>query len=163
YLALYIAGILARCGLSVAFFDWELCGEDHRDRLELLFGSDMPEIRYALCDRPLIAEVDRLRRIVRERKTDYAIFDSLASACDGPPEAAEVANEYFRAVRQIGCGSLHVPHVAKSSADSDKKPFGSTFWHNLARCTWNVQADPENNSLRLGFYNRKANLGPLRP
>src|SRR5262249_117378 len=84
-------------------------------------------------------------------------------ACDGPPEAAEVASRYFRAVRQIGCGSLHIAHVSKSSESSDQKPFGSAFWHNLARCTWNVQADPENNQLRLGFFNRKANLGPLQP
>src|SRR5262245_24784203 len=163
YIALWVAGTLAQQGLSVAFFDWELCGDDHRDRLERMFGLEMPEIRYVLCDRPLVVEADRLRRIVRERNVDYAIFDSVAVACDGPPEAAEVASRYFRAVRQIGCGGLHVAHVSKSSEAADQKPFGSAFWHNLARCTWNVQADPENNSLRLGFFNRKANLGPIRP
>jgi len=163
YLALHAAGILAKAGLSVAFFDWELCGEDHRDRFELMFGDDMPEVRYVVCDRPLVAEVNRLQRIVRERKTDFAVFDSVAIACDGPPEAAEVVGRYFRAVRQIGCGSLHIAHISKSSEASDQKPLGSTFWHNLARCTWNVQAtEPEKNALRLGFFNRKTNLGGIR-
>src|SRR5262245_60934193 len=54
YLALYAAGMLAKKGLSVVFFDWELCGEDHRARLELLFGSEMPHIRYVSCERPLV-------------------------------------------------------------------------------------------------------------
>ena len=163
YLALYAAGMLAKGGLSVAFFDWELCGEDHRDRLEMIFGETMPEVRYVLCERPLVTEVNRLQRIVRERKTDFAVFDSVAVACDGPPEAAEVVGRYFRAVRQIGCGSLHIAHISKASEASDLKPFGSTFWHNLARCTWNVQAtEPEKNALRLGFFNRKTNLGGIR-
>jgi len=163
YLALYAAGMLAKRGLSVAFFDWELCGEDHRDRLELIFGDDMPQVRYVICERPLTGDVSRLQRIVREYKTDFAIFDSVAVACDGPPEAAEVVGRYFRAVRQIGCGSLHIAHISKSSETSDQKPFGSTFWHNLARCTWNVQAmEPEKNALRLGFFNRKTNLGAIR-
>ncbi|HEY2384836.1 MAG TPA: AAA family ATPase [Terriglobia bacterium] len=163
YFALYVAACLARRGFNIAFFDWELCGEDHRGRLER-FGPDMPLIHYVLCDRPLVTEVDRLQRIVRERKIDYAIFDSIAVACDGPPEAAEVAGKYFRAVRRIGCGSLHIAHVSKSSESSEDKPFGSAFWHNLARCTWFVKgADADQSSLRLGFYNKKANLGPIRP
>jgi len=169
YTALFIAGILAHKGLSVALFDWELCGEDHRDRLERLFGPDsMPVIRYALCERPLTAEVDRLRRIVRQRKIDYAIYDSVAPACDGPPEAAEVASRYFRAVREIGAGigSLHIAHVNKTGDTSEYKPFGSTFWHNLARCTWFVKAVEQagnDATLTLGFYNRKSNLGAIQP
>jgi len=38
YTALYLGGLLAYRGLSIALFDWELCGEDHRDRYERLFG-----------------------------------------------------------------------------------------------------------------------------
>src|SRR5579862_5755780 len=41
YTELYLAGQLAQRGLKVGLFDWELSGEDHRDRLERLFGVDM--------------------------------------------------------------------------------------------------------------------------
>lgn len=163
YTALYLAGRLAERGMAVALFDWELCGEDHRERLERLFPDGMPRIIYARCERPLFFEADRLRRIVRESAIDYAIFDSVAFACDGPPEAAEVAGRYFRAVREIGCGSLHVAHTSKAEG-ADRKPFGSVFWHNGARSTWFVQVDPasaETDILRVGFFNRKANLGRL--
>src|SRR6185369_3527639 len=68
YTCLYLAGRLAERGMQVALFDWELAGEDHRDRLERLFGPDMPKIIYARCERPLVYEVDRLRRIALDQQ-----------------------------------------------------------------------------------------------
>lgn len=160
YTALWLAGCLAEQGLSVGFFDWELAGEDHRDRLERLFPDGMPRILYARCERPLVHEADRLRRLAREAGLEYAVYDSVAFGSDGAPEAAEVAAAYFRAVRQIGGGSLHVAHISKAEG-GDKKPFGSTFWHNGARSTWFVRAAEESDPLTLGIFNRKSNLGKL--
>lgn len=162
YTALYLGGRMAQSGLCVALFDWELAGEDHRERLERLFGSVMPPITYARCERPLVYEADRLRRIVRDKCIDFAIFDSVAFACDGPPEAAEVAGKYFRAVRQIGVGSLHIAHINKSDS-ADEKPFGSSFWHNGARATWfTKRSGDDGETVRVGFFNKKSNLGRLR-
>jgi hypothetical protein len=124
----------------------------------------MPLVTYVRCQKPLTYEADRLRRIVRDEGIEYAVFDSIAFACDGPPEAAEVAGRYFRGVRQIGGGSLHVAHVSKAE-NADKKPFGSTFWHNGARSTWFVQAaegSADAEVLQIGLFQRKANLGRLR-
>jgi DNA-binding CsgD family transcriptional regulator len=164
YTALFLAGRMAQMGIRAALFDWELCGEDHRERLERLFGARMPPILYARCERPLVFEADRLRRIVRENGIEFCVFDSVAFACDGPPESAEVAGRYFRAVRQIGGGSLHIAHVNKGE-NADQKPFGSAFWHNGARSTWYAQRAedlPDGSIIRLGLFNRKTNLGALR-
>jgi hypothetical protein len=164
YLGLYLAGCLAERGIRVLYCDWELAPEDHRVRLERLFWDGMPRILYARCDRPLVYEADRLRRIVREHDIEFSIYDSVGFACDGPPEAAEVAGRYFRAVRQIGGGSLHTAHISKGD-NSDQKPFGSVFWHNMARSTWYAQlVNSESNSdtLSLGLFNRKANLERLQ-
>jgi hypothetical protein len=163
--ALRFAGRLSEKQVTVAYFDWELAAEDHRDRLERLFGEDMPRILYCRCERPLTYEADRLRRIVRENDVRYSIYDSVAFACDGPPESAEIAGKYFRAARQIGGGSLHIAHITKGE-NADKKPFGSTFWHNGARSTWFVQlaeGSAESDNLQVGLFNRKSNLGRLRP
>ncbi len=163
YTALYLAGRMVEMGLNVGLFDWELAGEDHRERLEQLFAPTMPRIIYARCERPLVHEADRLRRIVRENQIDYTIYDSVAYACDGPPEAAETAGRYFRAVRQIGGGSLHIAHVSKAE-NSDQKPFGSAFWHNTARSTYYVklaETSPDGRVLTVGFFHRKSNLGRL--
>ncbi len=165
YVALYLAGRMAQRGINVALFDWELAGEDHRDRLERLFGDSMPRIYYARCERALVYEIDRLKRIVRENSIDYALFDSVAFATDGPPEAAESASRYFRAVRQIGLGSLHIAHITKGEG-GEEKPFGSVFWHNGARSTWFAKladSSRDGRQLTLGLFNKKANLGRLQP
>jgi len=87
----------------------------------------------------------------------------VAFACDGPPETAEVAGSYFRAVRQIGIGSFHIAHISRGEGN-DQKPFGSVFWHNGARSTWFAKLADESRdgqTLNIGFFNRKANLGRL--
>jgi hypothetical protein len=134
YLALYVAGQLAHRGLTVLFADWELSAEDHRDRLERIFGADMPGLLYARCDRPMVFEADRLMRLRVKHAVDFLVCDSIAFACDGPPEAAEVAARYCQALRQIGVGSLNLAHTNRSDK-ADEKPFGSSFWHNGARST----------------------------
>ncbi len=159
YLALYDAGILAQRDFRVALFDWELSGEDHRLRLERLFGLFMPELWYARCEKALIYEVDRLKRIVQDNRIDFTIFDSVAFACDGAPESAEVACQYFRAVRQIQPASLHIAHV--KAENGDQRPFGSIFWSNSARSTWFAKLayeSPDNRIVTIGLFNRKANL-----
>jgi hypothetical protein len=166
YLALYGAGVLSRRGVKIGYVDWELSGHEHRDRLERLFGADgdgLPVIHYFRCDRPLLEEADRLARDARKLGLEYLVFDSAGFATAGAPEAAEHALGYFRAVRQIGLGSHSLAHVNRSE-NGDKKPFGSSFWHNTARSTWFAQqasASPDGQRLTVGLFNRKANLTKL--
>jgi hypothetical protein len=165
YHALYVAGCLAQQGVRVGLFDWELDEYAHRDRLERLFGQAMPEIRYVRCDRPLVYEVDRLKRIVADDRLDFGFCDSVGYAVPGRPEDAENAMGYFRAVRQLRIGTYHVAHV-KQGDDNDQRPFGSTFWHNSARSTWYAKlaaTSPDGTCKTIGLFNRKANLSSLRP
>lgn len=163
YLALFGAGVLSRRGVGVGYADWELSGEDHLERLDRLFGPTLPTIHYFRCDRPLVDEADRIGREARRLGLDYLVFDSAGFGTAGPPEAAEHALAYFRAVRQIGLGSHHLAHVNRSET-GDQKPFGSSFWHNSARSTWFAKqagASPDGRSLTVGLFNRKSNLTKL--
>jgi hypothetical protein len=165
YLCLYIAGRLAMQGIPVALFDWELSGEEHRERFGLMFGSHQPRptIKYCRCESPLTYEVDRILRIIQNEQIQYAIFDSISFAADGRAEEHETCLRYFRCCRQLKIGGIHVAHTNRSE-EADKKPFGSAFWHNGARCTWFAKAEPESSGvLDLGVHHKKANLGPLRP
>jgi len=160
YLSLWWAGQIAS-KVRVAYFDWELDGAEHRERLECLYGKDMPEFYYTRCVRPLVYEIERIRKIIKECKIEYAIFDSISFACDGPAETSEVAARYIQAARSIGeVGSLHIAHCTKNTETGQLKPFGSVFWHNAARATWNIQRA---NSIsgdtvtRVALHNRKAN------
>lgn len=173
YLALYVAGTIAQHGGTVMYCDWELDGEDHHERLCALFGGEMPTVHYLKCDRPLVDEADRIHREGGRLGVEYLICDSVGFATPGPPESAEMAVGYFRAVRQIGIGgSLHLAHSTKATTDDPSrkpifrglKPFGSAFWHNSARSTWYARrADQEGPDTILGLYHQKANTGPLLP
>ena len=160
YLALYGVGVLSQRGMRVGYADWELSGEEHRDRLDRLFGSELPVIHYFHCDKPLVDEVDRLGRESRKLGLEYLVFDSAGFATAGPPEAAEETLAYFRAVRQIGVGSHHLAHVNRSE-NADKKPFGSNYWHNSARMTWFAKAVPntmDSSRVSVGLFHRKSNV-----
>jgi hypothetical protein len=160
-LALYFAGELERCGVSTLYLDWEMDEYDHRLQLERLFGRDMPDVKYRRCERALVIEAESIAEQVRQCGIEYVICDSVAFACDGPPEAAEVAGRYFRALRQLRVGSLSLAHVTKGEGN-DRRPFGSTFWHNGARACWYAeQADvvATDNSIHIGLFNRKLTRG----
>lgn len=164
-LGLYFAGELERRGISTLYLDWELDQFDHRQQLEKLFGSEMPDVKYRRCDRPLIIEAENIAEQVRQCGIDFVICDSVAFACDGPPEAAEVAQRYFRALRQLKVGSLNLAHVTKGE-NSDKRPFGSTFWFNGCRAAWyaeQAETPAGEDYIQVGLYHRKFNLGPARP
>jgi hypothetical protein len=155
----------------VLYADWEFDGESHRERFGALFGDDMPpELRYARCDRPMVQEADRLRRLVQQYQIDYLVCDSIVFACGAgvPAESAEAAATYFAALRQIGVGSLNLAHTTKQGSESDEKrqqskPFGSVFWANGARATWFLKGEPDPGRLSVSLYPRKANTGPLGP
>lgn len=159
YVALYIGGLLAQMGYRVGLFDWELDESDHRERYGRLFGEQMPpRLYYARCSRALVYEADRLRRIVRQQGLDYAIFDSVGFACHDAIESSDAALTYFRTVRQLGIGSLHLAHVSKAEG-GDQKPFGSTFFFNSARAVWNLKStDDGAGAVTLGVFDRKPSL-----
>jgi hypothetical protein len=169
-LALYLVGRLAQQGIPVLYCDWEFDGESHRERYHQMFGAEpCPTLRYARCDRPLVAECDRIRRLAQTYQTQYLVCDSIVFACGAgtPPESAEAASNYFQALRQIGIGSLNLAHTTKQSQTlqgDDKqqtKPFGSVFWSNGARATLFVKGVQDRSRLSIGLFPRKANTGPL--
>lgn len=164
-LELLYASELAKAGERVGYFDWEMDQFTHRRRLEALNGREMPDVRYVRLEKPLIYEVDRIRRIIRQDQLSYACFDSIGYGTCGAPESAEAAMDYCRAVRQLGIGSGHLAHITKGE-NGDQRPFGSVFWHNSARATWNLKlasTSPDGHTLQLAAFHRKSNLGRLRP
>ncbi len=167
YLALYAMADLAQRGERVLYLDWEFSGEDHRRRLHRLTGPipALPNLFYRRCDRALSKDVPRIREIISARHISFLVCDSVGFAADGTPEAAESATNYFKALRELGqIGSLHIAHVSKAE-QGDQKPFGSVFWANGARATWYLKrtdADADPDTLTVGFYHRKTNVGRLR-
>lgn len=149
---------------NVGYIDWEWGAQAHRRRLGRISPDKMADILYVRCDRPLTYEVARLQRLVREHDLGFVILDSIAFGCDAPPEQADTATRYVSAVRQLGVPALLLAHVTKAE-DGDKKPFGSSFWHNSTRLTWFVKKAGEyGDTSVIGMFNRKNNDDrPLEP
>lgn len=163
-LSLYILGTLARQGVQCGYIDAETHAGAQRRRLGMLFGEQgLPQIHYQLADRPLVLLVDHLRRWVRDKQLQYVVLDSVAMLTAGEPEKAEAANGYFGALRRLGVGSLSIAHVTKNGENNQQKPFGSAFYHNNFRLTWNIQRTDQDAGCTvkaIGLWNRKYNNGP---
>lgn len=162
YLAMWAAGMLAGQGINVLYADWEFSQRDHRKRLGKLFTVMPRNLYYAACDKPMVDEVERFLRLIREHKIRYIVCDSMVFALNGPADD-EHAGHYFRAVRELKIGSLHVAHTTKADDDSEKKVYGSVFFTNGARSVWFIQRSENNphGELQVGLYHRKLNVGEL--
>ncbi len=167
-LGLWLLGKLSAEGLRVGMVDWESDQREHRRRLGKLFPAELPPIHYIRATRAFVYEAERVRRVVREAHLDYLLLDSIGFACDKPAETQEATANYAQAIRQVGeVGSCHIAHVRKHKPDEKDpdKPYGSVFWHNLARMTWFVKlapSEPDNRIVRVGIYNKKYNHGCRR-
>jgi hypothetical protein len=151
-------------GMRGLYVDWELDAEDHRYRLGC-FGDDIPEgVLYRRCRKPLVQEIDSLRRIGKSERIDYYILDSVGYGTAGDPAAADAALDFCRAFGQLGKGGLALAHITKNGDNNDQMPYGSMFWHASARATFFLKLAAEDGDTRfVGVFTRKRNLGRLQP
>lgn len=125
---------------------------------------------------PLYTIIPALKKIIREHHIGLVLVDSVASACGAEPEKAEAAAQYYNALKSLNVTSLSIAHVTKTEGAKQDKAFGSVFWHNLARNTWNIQGEEDEEqdrttlgavlgekSRQLAMYHRKFNGGPKSP
>ncbi len=178
YIALAAALAVARgepfCGMAVRqgavlYVDYETSEPQFRLRVGRLcrgLGLDgvppgLPMYYWPGGGGALADQADALKRFCAEKGVVLVIVDSAADACGGEPESAEVASRYFNGLSRIngGIASLTIAHVSKGS--DAEKPFGSVFWHNRPRRTWNVQRvqEEESDEADIGLYCRKVNDG----
>jgi hypothetical protein len=147
---------------------------EHRFRLGRIFGDDMPAgVYYLKCSTPLPQMIETLREFIRTYGIEFVVVDSIVFAIAGDASGSSVANEYLQAVRTFGVGSLHLAHTTKARVTNSRRgkdaseipageqyPFGSVFWHNGARSTWNfvpVGGIAERDETVVKAFHRKTN------
>lgn len=159
-----ILGLTPARPRNVLFLDWEWDPAVHRDRMEaMLGGTPPPDLAYLRCEASLADESERILAEVRARGTEALVIDSAAWAAGAEPEKSESATGFYLALRAIGLPAIVTAHTPKLGDTT--KPFGSVFWHNGARLTWQLVGEQGSDSLtRIGLMNRKNNDGrPLPP
>jgi DNA-binding CsgD family transcriptional regulator len=149
----------------VAYCDFEWSDWPHKRRLRALCGpGELPDILYVPCQAagPLSHQVERLQAAFEMHRIDYAVIDSVGLACDGAPEESASALGFFQALARLEVGSILIAHTNRDAATD--KPFGSAYWHNSSRATWNIRRVRAAGStgVDVGLYQKKVNDGALR-
>jgi len=103
-------------------------------------------------------QADDIRALVESISADVLVIDSIVVACAGAdPMKPETAALYAGGLERIGLPALSLAHVTKT--EDLRYPFGSAFWHNLARTTWSLKPDAERVILTHRKRNNHAGLG----
>lgn len=107
---------------------------------------------------PIWEQAPELRALALAFAADVAVIDSIVMGCGGvDPLKPEAAALYAGGLEYIGLPALSLAHVSKDL--SLAMPFGSVFWHNLARMTWSLERRAETALL----VNHKHNNYPRAP
>ena len=118
---------------------------------------------YRRCRKPLVQEIDSLRRIGKSEKIDYHMLDSVGYGHGDRPRRTL---PWTSAVPSGSSGraAWRSPHITKNGDNNDQMPYGSMFWHASARTTFFLKLAAEDGDTRtIGVFNRKRNLGRLQP
>lgn len=150
---------LVQAGHRILLLDYEKHPEEWSRRIAALD----PEI-HASDAIWHMAPTDPIKKAARDvawacdaHGLDFVIVDSAVMACGVDPLKPEAAAEYAAGVLEIGRPVLTLAHVTK--VDDARYPFGSVFWHNLARMTWSLAADGDEVLLRHRKHNNYQGLG----
>jgi len=155
----------------VMYLDWETDAETHAIRFAAIceanaFGEPKPRVLYKRMVGNLADNVEALKQELDEAGVGLIIIDSLLAASAGPLEESNTARSFVSAIRYLDVAVLALTHVTKPQADNRDaaNPFGSIFWHNMARNTWFIESAREEggSTIRLRFQHKKSNNGMLQ-
>jgi len=149
------------------YLDWEDSADTQGERFSMLLrGVGLKpqdyHMFYRACSSPLHDSITSIKRDIDKAKASYVVIDSAALACGGAPDSSDSALNFFNALKGLNAPSIIIAHQTKDMVKP--YPFGSIFWHNSARCTWEIRSkgEPSDNKLPIQLFNRKSNRGTRR-
>ena len=158
---------LTAAGTRVLVLDYEQNPAEWRRRVTTL-GGDARLVRYAEPlgpdwtgkRGPLWRVVEQLAALRAAWEAGLVVVDSIAVATAGTddPYAPDSPARYAAALQRLGAPVLSLAHVNRG--DDARYPFGSVFWHNLARLTWSLEEQDDGSRV---LTNRKVNSYVVTP
>jgi hypothetical protein len=164
-----IPGVKPLCQGKTLYLDWETDAIENTRRVAMLCRGlgihTRPDgILYRRMLRPLADDLIAVRRIVDRQGIDLVVIDSAALAAAGELRETDPTLRFHAALRHLDATPFVLGHVSKATADTKGnergRMFGSIFFENLSRACWEVRSDTETNPVTIGFFHRKANMGP---
>lgn len=164
--ATWLTGQLVEAEHVVLTLDYEGHAEEWSRRYFGLFGMAGMErvwhvspLAMSFEDQhgPIWATQHAIRELADAVGATYVVIDSIVTACFGAdPMDPGTPALYASALQFIGRPALSLAHVTKEH--DLRYPFGSVFWHNLARVTWSMAKEGD----QVVMTQRKANNHALR-
>ena len=153
-----IYGLPVRGGQAPAvFLDWEHHTRATVRRKAAIYPGRCPVLYYA-PSRPFADEYDRIAALVAAEGIGLVVADSIIPALPSrtSPKDAEAAAAFCNPANALGVPVLALGHVTHEQSADPTMPFGSRFFHNLARMTWSAKREPDEGHV-VRLVNRKAN------
>jgi hypothetical protein len=124
------------------------------------FSHGAMPILHRRMTSPLADAVSGIQREILDKHIGLLIVDSLGPAARGDLVSAEPAIKYHAALRQLGVTSLTLAHTAKDQTGKQRSIFGSVFFTNLTRSSWEIKAEQETgeDEAIISLRHTKANL-----
>lgn len=165
---------------NTLYLDWETDGAETNRRatmlvkgMEEIYGTEKEKIllpKYLRMYLPLVETIDSLLDITFNHEIRFVIVDSIAPALGSDLISTAETTKFFSAVRKLnaaGITTLLLTHVSKGEKKGDGKrtPFGSVFFENFPRLTWEIRSEynEEQKVFSFGIFCRKTNVGKLEP
>ena len=173
WFAQYIA-VLADEGLShggfevepcvgrVLYLDWETAQLEIGSRITMIregLGLEgRSRIKYRPMTQGLANDIERIRELVDQNDFQLLIVDSVASACAGEPESADVVGKMFNALRGIA-NDYNVSSLLIDHTNKEGHLFGSVYKYNYGRQVFEAKKEQQANepNLTLVLHHKKAN------
>jgi DNA-binding NarL/FixJ family response regulator len=154
---------------NVLYLDWEASKTDHDRRVWAIkkgLGIDSEEtFYYRFCSQPLVNDIHSIQSLVSENQIDLAIVDSQMAATGYGPDQAQVASQFYNALRSLRCTTLTLDHVSKEDWKSSDSvgPYGSVVKYNRSRSQFEIKKsqDAGDDFIELSLIHRKHNEGKL--
>lgn len=161
-----LPGTASQPGHHGLYLDWEDTAYQHGERYrQLCAGKGLKPKDYDLlhlrCTGTITEEGQRIHHQIADSAATYLIVDSAGLACGGEPEKSEAALMFFATLRTFKLPALVIAHQTKGN--SRGMPFGSVFWSNAARMTWEIASKqrPGGTGLQVSLTNCKSNVSSL--
>lgn len=147
---------------NILFLDYEADADDLRRQMKHLvdgMGLGYASIYYRRCSLSLSSDFESISSHAQAINADVIFIDSISLACGGELNSTELATSYFRALRQLKATTISVAHTNKDRESKSKTILGSVLFEAGARSVWEVRGDNDKDTLDIGLFHRKANLG----
>ncbi|MDM7912561.1 MAG: AAA family ATPase, partial [Methanotrichaceae archaeon] len=136
------------------WLDYETDPDTFRYRLTRIcnghsLDKEKIRLRYLRCSIPLVDDLDRLAKEVRDKNIGLIVVDSMGMGAGGDINTQAVSTSFFMALRSLGRTALVITHeakeqmIAKMFIRPKKTPFGSAYVTNEARSVWRVEKKQE--------------------